>query len=385
MQDPDYFPLDSFFPGNFALLFWGTDPNSQRYAGAGALGTNTITRVDIDCSADLAHGGNGWGLDGCPADVNDNGQAASNPIKGTFSATIDQHTGRGDFVNLQFPSDPNGYCIRTQQQTACSYAYYIINHNEMILIAADPITKPAYLTLWSASRQLSTAGGWTLSALQGTSVMELNAVDPNGGTPLADVTAGLFVSDGAGNATFNFDENKGGTPNLQQSSAGTYALDSTGQKTGRMTFSGFSQFGTTQPVIYMISSDNAVLVGTDPNVTSGVIEPQSGSPFSDGSVINLYAGGSSWPVLSAVTNSVTALFADGTGNISATQNTSGPNGNGGPTNLTLTYDVDATGRAVVQQGGNPFGVLYVVSPSKAILLPLDSTPTLNVFASGPSK
>jgi hypothetical protein len=35
------------------------------------------------------------------------------------------------------------------------------------------------------------------------------------------------------------------------------------------------------------------------------------------------------------------------------------------------------------QNGNLFGILYVVGPNKFILLPVGSTPALNVFASAP--
>jgi hypothetical protein len=255
----------------------------------------------------------------------------------------------------------------------------------MMIISADPLSKPANLTLWRAYRQTSSAGGWALTALTDSTpaccVMELNAVDPNGGTPLADVTAGFLVSNGAGSATLNTDENDGGTLNLQQSSPGTYAIDSEGQKTGRVTFSGFTtQFGTTPPVLYLFGSNFAFVVGTDAKVTSGVLEPQSGSPFSNSSVANIYAGGSISPVLTGVTNSVTDLIANG-GGITATQYTSGPGGPTGPNGLTLTYSVDNTGRAVVTQNGNQYGILYVVSPTKFILLPVGTAPALNVFVS----
>lgn len=380
VQNVQDFQITVFFPGDFALLAAGTDPTGNRYAGAGAVGTNPSTLVDIDCS------GNGWGLtNGCPLDIDDNGQAASDPFKGSFSSTIDAATGRGNFLDMSFPTDPNGRCLGTQSSPACHYAYYIIDHSEMMIISADPLSKPANLTLWRAYRQTSSAGGWTLTALTDTTpsccVMELNAVDPNGGTPLADVTAGFLVSNGAGSATLNTDENDGGTLNLQQSSPGTYAIDSEGQKTGRVTFSGFTQFGSTQPVAYLFGSNLAFVVGTDAKVTSGVLEPQSGSPFSNSSVANIYAGGSISPVLTGVTNSVTDLIANGAGGITAAQYTSGPGGPTGPNGLTLTYSVDNTGRAVVMQNGNTYGYLYVVSPTKFILLPVGTAPALNAFAS----
>ena len=94
--------------------------------------------------------------------------------------------------------------------------------------------------------------------------------------------------------------------------------------------SGFAQFGTGGAIMYAYSGINAAgqgyagsyIVGTDAKVTAGqLMEPQAGSPFSNVSVSGNYSGGTVNPVLSAVTNSVTSLFADGVGNVTGTQYT----------------------------------------------------------------
>jgi hypothetical protein len=366
VQDNLHFGLT---PGSFAVRVWGTDPQSNPYAGAGAFATNGTT---VNCTI--------WSLsNGCPGDVNDAGSPSSLTFLGNFDTLIDQNTGRGAFVDLTFNGDGNN---------VFTYAFYIVNQGEMILISADPIAKPANLTLWSALRQNLSATGWSLTSLQGTSVLELDAVNPNG-TPQADITAGLFAGDGNGNATINYDQNNGGTVSLQQTSSGTYSIDTSGQKTGRVSLSGFStQFGATPPVLYLYGINSAFVVGTDLETTSGTLEPQSGSPYSNASVSGNYAGGSSWPVVAAVTNSVTQLFANGGGSLNGSQFVSGAQGPGGPNSLALTYSsIAATGRGVVMQGANQYGILYVVSPNKVILLPVDSgdnNPALNVFSSGPT-
>ena len=352
-------------PGSYAVLFTGTDAQSNRFAGAGAFSVNNLT---MDCST--------WNLpNGCPADIDDAGAASSITFLGNFSSSIDQSTGRGSFVDLTFNGDPND---------VFTYAFYVVAQNQMIFISADPIAKPANLTLWTVTHQNLTQTGWGLTSIQGPAVMELNAVDPNNGTPLADITAGIFNAGGNGNATLNSDQNDGGTLSLQQSSTGTYAIDTSGAKTGRVTLTGFSaQFGATPPVLYLDGPNAGYLVGTDPQVTSGLMEIQSGSPYNNASVDGNYAGGSIWPAISGVTNSVTSLFANGIGNITGTQYVSGPGGQGGPNALTLTYgNVDSTGRSVVMQGANQYGILYVVSPTKLVLLPVGTDPVLNVFSSG---
>jgi len=371
-QDSTYFQLNNFFPVNFAVLVTGIDPNRHRYSAAGALGTNTGTMIDIDCS------GNGWGLQtGCPFDIDDNGSPASDPIAGSqFSADIDQNTGRGAFVNMRFPSDPSGYCLGGTHPN-CGYAYYIVNKQEAFILSSDPLSKPANLTLWDAVRQ-SQSGGWNLSSLNGVDVIELSGVDPNGGE--ADIVAGLLNAHGNGSATLSTDENDGGVLR-QQSMQQAYTTNSTGQESGRFTLGGLNGFSTRR-VLYLYAPNSGFVAGTDAEVSLGDLRPQTGAPFSNISVSGMYAGGTSLPVLSGVTNSVTALLADGAGHITATQYTSGPGGPGGPNNLTLTYQVDSTGRAVVQsQTGQEFGVLYVVSPTAFVLVPTGSAPAANDFSS----
>jgi hypothetical protein len=232
--------------------------------------------------------------------------------------------------------------------------------------------------------------GWDNTYLTGTSVAELNALDSNGAV---DVTTGLFAGNGSsGNncqnnydsATFSYDENQGGTCDGgtcgQQplSSQGTYCVD---KMTGRVTLRDFSgQFGKFPPVFYLVKGDEGFVVGTDPAVTSGYLEPQTGSPFTISSVTGSYAGGTAAPITAAVTNAASWFFADGSGNINGSENTSGPAGPG-QQNFNYTYTVDSTGRVVVQNSGSTIGILYIVSPQKFVLLPTtDNNPALSVFA-----
>jgi len=347
----------------FVVGLSGTDNLSKRYAGAGVFRI-TNGQGDIDCSI--------FNPLGCPVDVDDAGSLPATTFQGTFSTTVDTSVGRGLFVNLTFNRDHGKVYV---------YSYYVVSHNELILVSTNPINSltPFPLTLGSARRQLTSAQGFDNTVLQGTSVMQLNAVDPNGGNPLAQGTVGLFTGDGAGNFAFNADVNDGGTSRQPQTS-GTYAVNGGQTGTGRvqLTVSG----GQPQPVLYMVAANQGFVVGTDPAVTSGYFEPQTGSRFSQVSIFGTYSGGTVNPVVSAVTDSVTWLYADGQGNINGTQDTSGPGGPAGPINFTWTYAVDSTGRAVVS-GSYP-SVMYVVSPTKVIMLPTsDTNPVLSVLKSAP--
>jgi hypothetical protein len=266
--------------------------------------------------------------------------------------------------------------------------------NQLVWISTDPVSQPANLTLWSALPQASSAqfgaNNWNNLALNGNAVAELSALD-SGSKP--DVTAGSFVGQGQRTntcpsndpASFSFDENQGGTTNLNASSSGTYCIE---KLTGRVTLAGFTSGPfVSPPVLYMIGANQAFVVGTDPGVTSGYLEQQQ-TPAPP--ILGTYIGGTIAPVATSVTNSVTWLFADGVGNINGVQDTSGPGGIGGPNNFTWTYAA-TNGRAVVNNGANQTAIMYVVSPTKVVLMPIlnpdgspDTAPALSVFASGGS-
>jgi hypothetical protein len=356
---------------NVAVGLFGVGSSlTARYTAAGQFQFNPSTCVDF--------------VSGVPGmDINDGGAPSSATFEGAFNE-YDYVNSRG-YVGITFK--PGG--VHT-------YAFYLVSssdhkQNELVLVSTDPASQPAPLTLWTALPQPNLPKGWDNSSLANTAVAELNALDTNGAV---DVTAGLFVGKGvAGNncqgnnydpATFNFDENQGGTLSLQQTSTGTYCVDKT---TGRVTLTSFSSGPfATPPVFYMITANQAFVVGTDPAVTSGYFEQQTGSPFSTSSIFGLYSGGTVTPVLSTVTNAVTSLYADGSLNMNGVQDTSGPGGPG-QNNFTYTYSVDGTGRAVVQQNGSTVAIMYVVTsegsqtaPAKAVMLPTtDLSPALSIF------
>ena len=167
----------------------------------------------------------------------------------------------------------------------------------------------------------------------------------------------------------------------QQIAGGQYRVNPVN---GRVVLNGF---GGTPPVLYLVNTNQAFLVGTDGNVTSGLLAPlltgTTGVPPSNVSVLGGYVGGSVTPALPTVTNQVDWLFADGNGNINISQDSSGP---GGPQSqqFAVTYQVDVTGRALVDSnpGGTLQGILFVVSPTKVVILSTDTNPVLSTFSIG---
>ncbi len=346
--------------GNFAFGANGFDMGGNRFASAGSF--------QINPSGNLTSG---------EIDTNDAGTVTPGAfLTGSYS-TPDPSTGRGT-ASLSI----NG-------GHAQDFAYYLVSATEMIQVSADQVSDTSPLTLAAVLRVVSAGAGFTNVALKGASVLQADGVNPNGGSPEAIGTVGLFTGDGAadgngfGNATVLFDQNTGGSLAQQQVTGGQYKVN---PLTGRVTLNGF---GGTPAVLYMVNQNQAFLISTDANATSGVLAPQSagttGISLSNGSVLGAYVGGSVTPSLPAVTNQVDWLFGDGNGTLSVSQDSSGP---GGPqTNqFAATYQVDAEGRALIYSnpGSTLQGILFVISPTRFVVLSTDANPVLSTFAIGKS-
>ncbi len=343
---------------NFAFGASGVDVAGNRYASAGTFqvnGTGTVTKGSVD--------------------TNDGGMVVPGAILGGSYSAVDPNTGRGT-ASLTI----NG-------SQAQNFSYYQVSSQEMIQLSIDQISTTSPLTLTSILKGASAGAGFTNVALRNPSVVQTNAVNPNGGSPQAIGVAGFFTGDGTtdgngfGNATLLFDQNAGGTLSQLQILGGQYKVS---PLNGRVTLTGF---GGSTPVLYLVAPNQAFVVGTDANVTSGLLAPETagttGVPLNNVAVLGGYVGGSVTPALPAATNQVDSLFSDGNGNINISQDTSGP---GGPQThqFAVTYQVDATGRALVDSnpGGTLQGILYVVSPTQILILSNDPNPVLSIFNVG---
>ncbi len=267
-----------------ALGLFGLDSSlTIRYAAAGHFQFDPHTCVDAEAGVE---------------DIDVGGSTSSETFTGAFNGYQDD-TSRG-IAGFTFSKSGRIF-----------YAFYLVSssdhkQNELIVVSTAPASQPAALTLWDLLPQPLLPAGWDNSSLANTTVTQLNAHDSNGAV---DVTAGLFIGQGVSGhtctsgqngvpqydpATLNFDENKGGTSNLQQTSTGTYCVDKT---TGRVTLTAFNTGPfAVPPVFYMVKGGQAYVVGTDPAVTSGFLEQQTISSLVNGSIAGPYAGGTVAPV-----------------------------------------------------------------------------------------
>jgi Putative Ig domain len=280
-------------------------------------------------------------ITGYSADENDSGAMTN---VGAFTGTYAVNTIRG---TMQFMWNGNTY----------HYSFYPVTPNELFLISLDTVA--ANIPLLSGVVEQQT-GTLSAASLKGAGVLELNGLASLSGTFAPDVTLGLATGNGAGNITVAYDEYKGQLLS-PQSYTGTYAVTAA---SGRVALSSSG----TPAVIYLLDTDEAFVLGGDASASSGLLEPQSGTSFSNSSFKGNYLGGSLPLDSPAVMNEVDLAIPDGNGNIALTYNNSGPKGLATNQSTTGTYSMGSNGRAVVTAADGTTRIFYVVSPTEAILL-----------------
>jgi Putative Ig domain len=309
---------------NYAFSFSGVDSTQNPIAIAGSF------------KADGA--GN---ITGYAADANDNGAITSETA---FTGTYAVDNLRG---TMQFKLSGNTY----------NYSFYQVSPSELLAISTDTLSTNVPLVSGLIDQQ---TGTFSTASLKGVGVVELNGLAALSGARVPDVTLGLATADGNGNLSIAYDEYKGQllTP---QTFSGTYSVDAT---SGRIALSSSG----TPAFLYLLNSNQAFILGGDASASSGLLEPQSGSGFSNGSFKGNYLGGS-FPLSSpSVINEVALAAADGNGNVTITYNNSGPKGLVSNGSTAGTYSVGSNGRIVVSAADGTTRIFYIVSPTKTALL-----------------
>lgn len=324
-QDPTAFST-SKIKGNYAFGLAGADSGTSapRYAMAGAFTADGNGNLTGEFDQDLY-------------------------LTGSANATLSSS-------NLNVESSGRGTATITfTGQSNLKFVFYVVSASEMLVVEDDATGNPLL-----AGQVLGQTGSFTDASLNGVGVIETESLS-DGTTPSA--TAGLVTTNGTGAITgWSTDENSGGTIG-SLSTSGTYTPSTDGRVALALTGE------TTAPVFYLVGPNQAFVVGTNPlAVDFGVMEPQSGSHFTNSSLTGTYLGGSLQSADANVDEVVEDLQANGSGAFTGTLD---QNGSGGTSTNTIaeTYAVSSNGRVVVSQSGSQVGIIYLISATQAVFLP----------------
>jgi hypothetical protein len=243
--------------------------------------------------------------------------------------------------------------------------FYVVNASQLLALETG---KSINSILMAGQIVQQAPGTFADSSLSGVSVSGVQEFD-NSQLPL--IQAGLITWDGAGDFSWNADQNDAGTMS-SPSFTGTYTVVSNGRVA--LTING-------QPnslVLYLTGPNKGFLYAPN-NVITGEIMNQSGTAFTTASVSGNYAGGN-WQALGSASLEVELLTADGAGNVTGTVDADAPLSHPyGPTSAQIagTYTVSSNGRGTITQSGATTGIFYVVSPTQILMIPnATSTPTV---------
>ncbi|MGO9455138.1 MAG: putative Ig domain-containing protein [Candidatus Binataceae bacterium] len=322
--------------GDYAGGGVGADSSYNRWASAGAAN----------------YGGNGNIANG----EFDSDDAASGPDFGTFSSS--------DFT---VASDGRGTAVITYVSGAGSqpksFVYYIVSASEMLRMEIDPSLPPEI----EVGQILQQSSNLSYQSLEGLSVIETQALDNQKVPATPEAQAGIFTVTSPPAFSETLDQNDSGTMSTLTPS-GNYSVDSSGRVT-------LTAAGNSPPVFYLVGPNQAFLVGTDSTVSFGTLTPQTGSNFDNASLLGNYYGGSQQPIDDNVNEQVEFVNANGSSPSGSLNGISDTNGTGGPQtggNISNTYVVSSSGRTVIS-GSSGAAILYIISPTQAVVLPSDTT------------
>jgi Putative Ig domain len=324
--------LNAAVRGDYAFGFSGSDMAGNRMAVAGQF------------TAD----GSG-GITGGVFDIDDSGTPVSSvAIANTSTYNIDASSGTG-----RGTATINGI-----SPAPTDYVFYVVSASRMLVVSTDTASVSGLVT---GEMDAQSGGPYSNGSLSSTIVMGVNSAVAGG----SQVMLGAVTFDGAGNGVFSMDENNAGTLTTVTGN-GTYTAPDA--RTGRFTMT--PPLGLPGLVGYLISANQAFVIGADSGVTVGSFQAQSGGLFTSSSLS--FAGSfgdrafASTPAhppkgISLATLSTGVVTFDRAGHLSLTSDSNARGTLFPGQSSTTTYAVSSNGKVTLASGSSIF---YVFSPTE---------------------
>lgn len=198
----------------------------------------------------------------------------------------------------------------------------------------------------------------------------VNPISPSAAGTLSLAEIGLLSPDGSGNLSVTYDKQAGSAqPTVAQSFAASYSV----LNTGRVSISGwYGDSSNPLRILYLLDKNKGFFVDTSASAGFGFIEPQSPAPsggFSNASFSGAFSVGSISPSVSSIPNGTGLATLDGTGSFSESTNLSTSSGLFVDQISSGTYTIAANGRGVVSNvivttagvGASMFALAFVAA------------------------
>ena len=337
--------------GDYAFGFAGFDQSDNRTAIAGRFSAN----------------GSGMAGNGA-ADVNQSGKFTTlNLFAATYMVT-DTATGRG---MINFPPVLGG------APQNLDFVFYIVNAGKLFAMEGDVLSPLTPALNGMVLQQQTPLGGFSSTSLNGNTVMSLTGreICPGGTSAASNVIAGLLSTNGVGIANLTYDQNCGGESSSVPGLTGTYNVS----PNGRAAF----MLGGAYVAAYVVSPNQVFFIVPDSSVLFGFGDAQAAGSFTNAAVLGSYAGSATNAAVLGVSIFSGEFTADGaspTGNISGTEDIGAPSGPSLGVAVNATYSISSSptnGRGTIQ--GGVTGVIYVISPSKFLVLSSGNSSAVLLF------
>jgi hypothetical protein len=320
------------------------------FAGMGSTGNYLL-------AADGRFTAGGGSLSAGEMDVNDGGTTA--PV--------------AQFIGTYSTVDANGRATAaltvSGQSRLSNFVFYLVSGDELLWMQLDGRGNSSSPAIGGTALRQS-GGPFSVRSLNGAGVLRLSAG--------CDTVVAEQSFDGSGKFNGILDEDSlgsdvcgdlaatsSGTLTSAAAFTGTYWVDNDGFGRGVIAVSGDQK---SYP-FYLVSPGKAFII--DSSARAGMFEPQTGGPFSNGSLSgNYFLGTLPLPMNWSAGPTSGTLTMDGSGSLNGITD-----GRASGLSFTGSYSVAPNGRAtsaISSSAGSSTWIFYLISPSKAVGIQVDA-------------
>jgi Putative Ig domain len=296
-------------------------------------------------------------------------QQSLNSVSGTYQTTSQSARCTMTLTPLSLPN--------------MTFSVYPVSSSEAFVVETDNVSASTsstpFLTAGTMFAQVGYPFTGVSGGLNGTSVGALTGQYFSGSSYVADDAVVSLAVTGSASFGLTATENRGGTA-MPIAQTGTFI---NADQFGRIETQGLNN--DIDPVFYTISADEAFCVGgVIDNPFFGVLEPQTGGPFSAATIKATLVQGTLAPSISSVPDASGVLTFDGASAVSGMEDTKAASNLtvSGTYKLTTTGSTDGSGTVTLTSPVAFTGAFYIVSPTKIVMVSTtsgDANPTLIVI------